>query len=241
MELSDFELERIAFEFRYAPAYLHFDRAGALWTEATERWPNLKPERSEPTVTTFHLDNHHEFSVTIDKTHVVSHYPNVEEFVQLCEPFTELVTRNLGVLYFSRIGLRHVYFRKFPSKEEASAAVLSTRMLSIPEGHATPPSNERRHFGVELSSLYPEYALRADGQGTGFVLRLRSEVRKIDFDPPMNMRQINALHETKAGILFDIDYYTTAKVSIGQFRAQEWLNQAIHLVRRDSRQFLGGP
>ncbi len=38
---------------------------------------------------------------------------------------------------------------------------------------------------------------------------------------------------------YDIDYYTMVPVSMGQFRAKEWIAQADRAVQRDSKIFLG--
>jgi hypothetical protein len=69
---------------------------------------------------------------------------------------------------------------------------------------------------------------------------MRAEGRKFDFDPPPNVRELSPIHNEIFGASFDIDYYTLANVSIGQFRAQEWVSHVLHLVRRDAGAFLRG-
>src|SRR5258706_10138270 len=129
MELSDFKLETSSFEYRYGQSFLLWDKAGSIWTEAVQRWPKLKLVRGEPGVTTFTLDNLYELAVSIDKVHVISHFPSIENFVELCEAFTTMTHRQLELRQFTRLGFRLIYFRQFPTKETASDAVFATHRL----------------------------------------------------------------------------------------------------------------
>jgi hypothetical protein len=231
MHVSDFQLERAAFELRYPQAYLLWDRAGSIWSEAVRRWPALKLVRGEPSHISFTLENQHELAVTLEKANAVSHFPAMSTFVQLADTFTGLVTQHLELDHYIRIGLRLFYFRAFPSREEASKAAVSIRILNPPEG---------RHFGIEPPYLLPECAFRLEGPSIGVTIRLRAEGRVVDFQPPMNARGLKPHHAEDWGVLFDVDYYTLANVTIGQFKAEDWINSAVHVIRRDSEAFLGG-
>jgi hypothetical protein len=81
MDINDFHLERAIFEYRYSPSYLHWDRAGALWTEAASKWPQLKNTRGEPNITTFKLDDAYEISVTSEKASVTGYEPKPDHLV----------------------------------------------------------------------------------------------------------------------------------------------------------------
>ena len=44
LDFDDFVLEKVAFEARYRLAHLLWDRAGAISTKATKKWPKLEPK-----------------------------------------------------------------------------------------------------------------------------------------------------------------------------------------------------
>jgi hypothetical protein len=63
--------------------------------------------------------------------------------------------------------------------------------------------------------------------------------RKIDFEASLPIEGIKPIHLEKHILIFDLDYYTVAKVSVGQLNVKEWLSQNYRVLRRDSGNFLG--
>ena len=233
MNIKDFQFERSVFEFRYSQSYLHWDRAGVLWHAALSKWPKLKRTRGEPNITSFMLENDYEISVMVDKTNIICYYPksNLADFIEKAHYFLGSVTRQLEIEQFTRVGLRMFYFKSYPDEQSASADMLGAKLLNLPDGP---------HFGLDGSFTYPELAARWEGRAAGVTVRLRSEGRKIDFDPPHGIGELQSVHEEKFGLVCDLDYYTKGTVTTGQFRTQDWINQVLHLIRRDSHKFLGG-
>jgi len=233
LDLSDFQLEQAVFEARYALAYLHWDRAGAIWTEARTKWPGLQLSQAEPAGTQFTLENRYALSVSLDKATAVDHRPDrvLKSFVELLEDFVELITRRLEITDYSRIGLRLIFMKQYPDQEAASFALLSTNILRIPEGP---------RFGIDSPPILPEYAVRWEGKATGTTVRMKAEGRKYGFDPPLDWKEVSPVHKEEYYLKFDIDYYTVASVAVGQFSAKDWIDQALHFIRRDSKAFLGG-
>ncbi len=41
-------------------------------------------------------------------------------------------------------------------------------------------------------------------------------------------------------LIYDIDYFTIGTVEVGQFRASDWITNAMRVIRRDSKVFLEG-
>ena len=232
MDLSEFELERSIFEFRYSPSYLHWDKAGVLWNDAQTKWPKLKLKRGEPNVTSFMLDNTYEIAVTVDKASVVCYFPesDLADFIEKVDYFLGATTKQLDISQYTRVGLRLPYFKKYPNVESASAGILEPKLLNLPGGP---------HFGLEGSFSLPEFAVRWEGSAAGVTVRLRTEGRKLDFDPPIGVRELKPFHEEKFGLVYDVDYYTKGTLTVGQFRTQDWIKNVLHVIRRDSRRFLG--
>ena len=232
MDLIDFELEQSIFEYRYSPSYLHWDKAGALWNDAQIKWPKLKVKRGEPNVTSFVLDNAYEFAVTPEKASVVCFFPksDLADFIEKVDYSLKATTKQLEITQYTRVGLRLLYVKTYPNLESVSAAFLERKFLNLPDGP---------HFGFEGSFSLPEFAVRWEGSSAGVTIRVRTEGRKIDFDPPIGMRELKSFHDEKFVLVYDFDYYTKGILTVGQFRTQDWISKVLHLARRDTRKFIG--
>jgi len=233
VKLSDLALRQVAFELRYTPAYLLWDRAGAVHTAALQKWHSLRVIRAEPGVTVFRLPPSSQITVTLERTTVETYKPdaNLLEFIELSHFYTENLVRELGVSEFLRIGTRLIYAKTFPTIEEASQAILETRQVNVPAG---------KHFNIEGKGLYPEYTLRWEGEKTAVAVRLRAVGQKVEFDAPFAVEEIASVHTERFDAIFDVDHFTGAATPAGQFRCKDWIQQAVHLTRRDSGAFLGG-
>jgi hypothetical protein len=128
-----------------------------------------------------------------------------------------------------RVGLRFIYEKDFPTKEKAAEEFLKNRIFNFPSG---------KYFGLNVVPLYPEYAFRLEGSAVGVTLRYKSEGRKNEFEPPFGVTSIEPLKEERQFIVFDVDYYTTAKLLLTQLSMSEWINQALHVIKRDSNAFM---
>src|SRR5579863_4355457 len=53
LSFDDLKLHLIAFEVRFDPSYLMWDRSGAIWNEVVKFLPELKTKQAEPNRTVF--------------------------------------------------------------------------------------------------------------------------------------------------------------------------------------------
>jgi hypothetical protein len=175
--LQDFKVDRLAFEVRYDPAYLHWDRAGGIWTQALGRWPKLKNVKGEPGITTFILENRYTLSISIDRTTVVDSRPHrvPQDLVQIADPFLELVTKKLEINSYARVGVRPIYVKAYDKSSESAEAFFSMNVVRFPTGP---------HFGIDAEPHSGEYVVRWEGKSLGATLRVKSEQRKYELDPP---------------------------------------------------------
>lgn len=233
LELSDFEFESIAFEVRYSSAYLHWDRAGAIWSEVASKLPGLTIVNAEPSKTVFTLHRRYLFTIELERVICIEYFPNkkLDEFISTLKEFIEITVRHLEVTDYSRIGIRLIYFKEYPDQEAASGALLSTGLIRIPDG---------KHFGIEGKATHPEYGMRWESKTKGATVRIKAEGRKLDFDAPLNIKELSPVHILKYGLTVDIDYFTSATIGTGQFRAEDWVNQSVHFVKLGIGSFLGG-
>ena len=233
LDLTSFQLKKTVLELRYDDAYALWDKAGAIWVQAGAKWPGLKLVKAEPGATVFHLESRTEFGVNLGKSFVISHNPkpDLDEFSSYCEALSEITESLLGLKEYSRLGFRLFYEKKFDTQDGASKAMLDGVSISVPTG---------RHFNIDGKIIHPELAFRWEGPNIGLRAQLAAQSKMIDFDAPLGVEELESVQVEKDLLVLDIDYYTLARVAVGQFRAKDWIPQAHHLVKRDISKLLKG-
>ena len=233
LSLSDFRLENAAFEVRYETAYLLWDHAGSISKEISVKWPRIRNVEGSPAKISFVLEDSYSFTVELGKSFGVAYHPqsNLEDFSAILEFFVGLVTKVLQVSAYERVGLRLTYFRTYPDKESASRALTETQIMQLPDGS---------HFGIDGQPMLPEFGVRWESETQGTTVVVRSEERGIDVERPLGVSEIDPIHIKKFGIKADFDYFIKAPVPVEKFRLEDWINQAVHVIRRDGPLFLGG-
>jgi hypothetical protein len=233
LNLDDFKLFQAVFEARYEKAYFLWDKSGEVWTAINQEWHTLKAEIIEPNNTTFLIDNKFQISVNIDKTSVIDLKPSssLNDFTEVANKAFNIITTILRIEKFNRIGFRLIFIRDFPDKESSANAFIDTNLITIPKG---------KHFNIEGKVLLPTYKFNWESKSTTVRISLEVRDRKIDFDAHPSLDEIDSLHITKHELVYDIDYYTLDIVSIGQLNIKEWITQTYHIIKRDSRNILGG-
>lgn len=239
--LSDFRLVQAHVELRTAPKFLHWDRAGSIWSEMTERVPRLTMVQAEPNRTAFSLDNKYVFTILQDTSAANpftatigtanNPHSSLKEFGEFLEIFVAITQNQLRIDDYSRVGLRLMFHKSYKDKESASRALLSTNLLRIPEGPC---------FGIKGPITLPIYSIRLEEGKNGVAFGLKVESFNFDFIPPPDWEGIDAVHKKNDRLTFDIDSYTLGPIVVGQFNIAEWINQRLHLVTRDSDKLFRG-
>jgi hypothetical protein len=230
MDISEMKLGKGIFEFKYNQSLLLWDRAGTVWTEMKMEWPKLEARNIEPSRGAFVEEGKKEFHVELDKSHVVMLYPQntLRDFIDIVKLFLPLISKQLEINEFTRLGLRLIYKKEFTSIDDAIDVLLKGKVLSLPTG---------KQFGIDGQFKHPEYAIRYEGKTQGVIIRVKSESIKYEFNPPFGM-PFEALKDEKHFNTFDIDFYSTAIITRGQLNIEEWINQALHMIKRDYKPYL---
>lgn len=231
LSLDQFKIDRVVLELRYANALLLWDKSGSLWHRIEIKHPNLKVVAAQPNQTVFNLGDEYQLSVLLERASILSVEPDkdLSGFEGLADDITEAITNVLDVVTFDRIGYRVTYFRPTKDAAEAVSLLLGTGLTSPPEG---------RLFNVDSATHSTTFVARYEDKERGALVRLESEGRKLEFEPPFGLKRLSPISEIDYGVTLDVDLYTTAPVRRGQFKASEWIRQASHLVRRDVQRFL---
>lgn len=230
LELPDFVLQRATLEVRYEPAYLIWDKSGSIWHQVKQRWPELINKSANPNQTSFSLPKKYDLTVEHDKTFLISHRQKIERTLEDIKFYIDLVRKTLDIKSYSRIGARFFYEKKFNTEEEAINSFINANVINIPTG---------RQLNIEGKVSQPQYVLKLENEDIGVRVSLQVANKKIEFNPPNEITEIEQIKIESNLILFDIDYYTKTNTNTGQVDISYWFNQAYHLVKRDSNSFLG--
>ncbi len=234
MNISEFTLQKTILEVRYEPAYLHWDRAGSMWQTASEEWRGLELSSAEPSATVFKWKNMYDFSVRLERANVTVHFPGstVEhEGYKVFDKFIQVVSSALEIDEFSRIGFRSIFEKPYASEKDATAALTELGILKPPAG---------KHFGVSGDLTILSFDARWEGAELGSRVRVGTHKEDIDFEPPPGLDELKSLHLSRHKIVYDVDYFTTASTSVGQFKPLTWIPSVMQVIRRDAKDFLGG-
>jgi len=232
LDFDDFELALAACELRYEHNFRHWDTVGKVWSEMSNRYPDLRLVQGTPEETRFRVGFQYELAVRLDRFALRARKPDrkLQDFTERLSGFYETVQDHLQISYFSRIGLRLIWRNPFEDNASASQAVLDT-------GLVTPPSHP--NFGIEGRLSLARFDIKKEDGSKGYAARVFSETSTYDFDPPFDWRGVEPKPVTRHDVVLDIDYFASGTVSHEQLRIKDWILQALHLINRDAKQFLG--
>ncbi|MCP4700277.1 MAG: hypothetical protein GY862_26010, partial [Gammaproteobacteria bacterium] len=159
LKLEQFEISKAAFEICYKDAYLLWDHAGSICSEIQTKWPNVMLRQAGGKFIST-IDNRIELAIGVQTSAVIFYNPleTLKDFTDVLAYLIPLITRELGIKAYSRIGFRIFYIKPAASPEAAAKAVFSTKKIQVQEG---------RHFGLEGENITPEYALRWEDDTKG--------------------------------------------------------------------------
>lgn len=237
LDLDQFKLSRAAFEARTALNFFQWDRAGQLWSEFLKKRPNLQLSNASPDNSAFQEarmtfaillkppEGFTSLIVTEDSPH-----HTLKGMVEGIQEFIAVTSKVLEFDEFTRIGLRLFFVKEYDDLEHAAQALLNTKLLQYPNGP---------HFGIDGKAATPSYLLRWEDGKRGAMVHLKVEKLALEFRPP-DWANVEAFKKEVNQLLFDFDYYTLARVGLGQLNIEDWISNALRLTRRDSGKFLGG-
>lgn len=233
LDFTQLNLTSAAIEIRYDNAFILWDRAGMIWSKANLTWFGLKSIQAEPNVTRFIINDRFDIMMSLDRSHLIDTKPtsSLKEFIEYSPTFLNLVMDSLDINKLGRIGFRLIYKKYFKDKDTAANAISSSNMMAIPTG---------KYFNIQGKVFSPVYSLIWEGESTAAKITLKAAGEKIDFNAPTGLEdEIPSVHVIKYAVIYDIDYYTINSVSKGQFNVKDWIEQAYHLIKRDSKYFIG--
>jgi hypothetical protein len=231
LDLEKYSLDLVAFEIRYESNWMHWDRAGAVWTDAFRKFPNLRIATGQPQQTTFLLGRSIQLQILNDRMSIVSAAPmDLEATGAAADEITRLVIKHFGLSTFSRVGHRYHLFEPKPDPESSSSELLALLHLHKPAG---------KHFGIEGVPLRPTFTMRWEKANQGITIRLSAETRTIDFHPGIDMAPyVEPVKRNIDGLMIDLDVYSSGAIPVGSFMPSHLISDSLRVAKRDLSGFL---
>lgn len=235
--MSAFSLARAVYEVRYPIAYRLWDRAGALAVAVADLNPKLVNKTAQPNQIVFSSDSVHvslELSVMRVITKNPDTTPKVNEHGSFCARLERAVAEVLELTQFERVGARFIFARPFESREKAGDVLQQCGLLTLPQRF-------REHIVTGSKTTQPEIAFRVEGAAYATAYRLRTESQEVSFEPPFDVDFVDLRPASASAhvLVFDVDRYTSAPLSIGKIDAAEWVTTSFKSASRDREQLLG--
>jgi len=229
MQIEEFELERLIFEVRFPSAYQFWDRAGQVTNELSQVWGPLSLASAQPGSIVFRLGREMNLAVELERAVMTMFYPGSKPDVKQFDAFFGVVKEHLELTTLKRVGLRFLLFKKFETLALAASSVLNTGILNAPK---------ERAFGAEGEPLAAEAMIGFTGKGLATILRIGAQTRQVNIDLPLEVPpDVKETHQTLHGVSLDVDFSTPKEVQAAQMGLSEWIEQVIHVYRRDVPKF----
>ncbi len=234
MNIAQFSLKSLILELRYPHAFRLWDSAGAIWTNATRRWPALTLRDAVPNQTRFTLGNKAEIGIHIDRAFVNVGASRVilDDFVPFCLFIVETAIPLLEIDTFTRVGFKSTFVKEYKTMDDAVNDFHSTGMTKQIGGKC---------FGIEGKSDSPSVTIRVEGEylGCATTLLVRRRTTRLDVQV-IGDDDFEPVTKEHLELVYDCDYFTKGEMAVGQLKASQWIEDAMHVIRRDSNVILGG-
>lgn len=230
---SDFELDNVSIELRYDPAYMLWDRAGKTWTDISRVFERLTVHHApQPNQTSFEADDRYQLHLNIDRAYVIDYQSpkNIDEDSDKKEKFFSLVTDNLNIGSYSRIGTRLAYHLNFENLDEANSVLLDSNLVRTPK---------EKLLGVEAVGVKPHYQLLVEDDDLGYSVRMSAQNKIMRFDLPLDAKNIENKEHQVSYLLLDVDLFTRKPVEVSSFNLKGWLEKVRRSTHRDLDKILG--
>lgn len=231
LDVSDFRTERVTFEGRYGSSYFLWDAAGAIATDLTDRLPGLTLKEADPGTVSFEMPK--QFAIRIELRRMVVVLLGaqaISQVAKLADCVFRVVANRLRVSLFDRLGLRFQCFREFDSRAASVPMLLSTGLLKLPE---------EKVFGADNGVSSAEVAITFSGKALGGTFKLSSQTRSLNVELPPEFPAPDNMKLRMEGLLLDVDLFTPKPVPTSMLGLSEWIEQGIHVFKRDVPKLLG--
>jgi hypothetical protein len=222
IDYEDFDVEYITIELRYDPAFMLWDRSGAIWTQLRSQYPELRNQSATPVQQVFETPQTRA-TVELEKFFVQCRGSDAEEkSAEVAQAMLEACSEHLRLSILTRIGFREIRTHKFDGPEEALAAA----------GRAAPSQFAGNLLPSNKPLLFTS-GMKQEGEKSGLGTYIKGEEREIKLGFPWELAHRFNNEKIKEYVLsLDSDYYTVGMTPRSALDIGEWAKQASRSIRK---------
>lgn len=234
MILDKFNLATTVFQINFKESFLLWDRAGAIASDMSKIWPDLKVAEGMPDRQTLRGKN------ALIQTTMVNGILTLkgedalsEQSVLATKKLYEIWREQLDLSVVERISTRTIYHRDYGSLGDANRAIFARNLAKLPEGKVFDQPTDSPLNGVELRYRFE------DDKSFAFVrLAVESFKYEVELDPAF-VEAPHMIKKEKHRVVIDFDRGMLGGVDSQKFRVDEWFKGYQHIINRDLEKVLG--
>lgn len=234
MFLDAFKLHSLTVQIRYQPAYVLWDKAGAVARAHDGLWPGLTvPDananqqvlRSKDVQIQTGLD---QSTITLfgTKSYDAARTSKVKETY-------DVWWKELELSELTRVSSRAIYVKEFSTLKDANAELLGLNLVRW-------PTSKVFDQPVDGASNGPDIRFHFEDENSFTFLRLKAEKVNIEAEMHQELSDLEDIKLTKTRLVLDFDRGIIGKISAEKFRMEDWLKGHQHILRRDLEKVLRG-
>ena len=225
IEFKQLLLERVVFEVRYVKGYMYLDNSGKILNSILDKYPTFEDVSPDPlggTRLTMNVPDYIALRFTHDRSIVEISYPNdLKLYGELTNEIINLISKQLEISTFTRIGNRFFYVLPIKAIEEANEIFKAAVLFTIPEEKVS-------IFGKTFKE--PEVKFVTVDEDIGYIVRL-STTSRVFKEPPKPLK-IDSSKLITMGILVDIDYFTLKPVDLSMLNCDDLIKSNEHRLSK---------
>lgn len=226
MEFNQLSLEKVVFEVKYVKGYMYLDNSGKILNSILDKYPTLKHISSAPLGGTSITMSEHSINIIFshERITVEINYPdNLKFYRELTNEVIQLISRQLQITTFTRVGNRFFYI--FPIESvKANEIFRAAQLFTIPE-------EKLSIFGKTFKEPEMKFVAADEDEGIGYKVRVStfSRVSEVTRNKPLKI-EYSKLEET--GILVDIDFFTSKSVDLSILNCDDLIRTNEHRLSK---------
>src|SRR3990172_11706685 len=225
IEFNQFVLEKVVFEVRYVRGYMYLDNSGKILNSILDKYSTFNVISPDPVGGTILIMGEPD-NIVLKFTHYRSiielTYPDGLEFYrELTNEIISLISKQLEITTFTRIGNRFFYVFAIKAIEEANEIFMAAELFKIPE-------EKLSIFGKTFKE--PEVKFVSIDEDVGYIVRLSTTSRA--FEVPPKPLKIDSSKLIEIGILIDIDHFTLKPVDLSILNCHDLIKTNEHRLSK---------
>jgi len=216
IEFNQFVLEKVVFEVRYVRGYMYLDNSGKILNSILDKYSTfnvISPDPVGGTILIMGEPDNIVLKFTHDRSIVEITYPDGLEFYrELTNEIISLISKQLEITTFTRVGNRFFYVFAIKDIKEANEIFRAAGLFTIPE-------EKLSKFGKTFKEPAVRFVTADEDEEISYIVRVDAISRV--FGVPRKPLKLDSSKLIETGISVDIDYFTLKPVDLSMLNCDE--------------------